>query len=41
MKPKFSVLGFLGLDGFLLLHQGLFPHGMDMADQDPHSIQNT
>ena len=41
MKPKFFVLGFLGLAGFLSLHQGVLPHWMDMAEQDPHSIQNT
>ena len=41
MKPKFFALGFLGLAGFLFLHQGLLPHWMDMAEQDPHSIQST
>ena len=41
MKPKFFVLGFLGLAPFLFLHQGFLPHWMDMVEQDPHSIQNT
>ena len=41
MKPKFFVLGFLGLAAFLFLHQGFLPHWMDMVEQDPHSIQNT
>ena len=41
MKPKFFALGFLGLGGFLFLHQWLPPHWMDMAEQGPHSIQST
>lgn len=41
MKPRFFVLGFLGLAPFLFLHQGFLPHWMDMVEQDPHSIQNT
>ena len=41
MKPKFFALGFFGLAGFLFLYQGLFPHRMDMAEQDPHLIQST
>ena len=41
MKPKFFALGFFGLAGFLFLYQALFPHRMDMAEQDPHSIQST
>ena len=32
---------FFGLAGFLFLYQELFPHHMHMAEQDPHSIQNT
>ena len=41
MKPKIFSLGFFGLAGFLFLYQELFPHHMHMAEQDPHSIQNT
>lgn len=41
MKSRFFVLGFLGLAGFLFLHQGFLPHWMDMAEQDPQSIQST
>ena len=42
MKFKFLVLiFFVGLAGFLSLHHGLVPYRMDMAEQDPHSIQST
>ena len=41
MKLKFFALGFFGIAGFLFLHQGLLPYRMDMAEQDPHSIQST
>tara|TARA_E500000178_G_C16381937_1_gene470654 strand:- start:38 stop:496 length:459 start_codon:yes stop_codon:yes gene_type:complete len=42
MKFKFLVLiFFVGLAGFLPLHHGLLPYRMDMAEQDPHSIQST
>ncbi len=42
MKFKFLVLiFFVGLAGFLSLHHGLLPYRMDMAEQDPHSIQST
>ena len=42
MKFKFLVLiFFVGLAGFLSLHHGLLSYGMDMAEQDPHSIQST
>ena len=40
-ETKFFFLGFLGLAGFLFLYKGLLPHRIDMAEQDPHSIQNT
>ena len=41
MKSRFLVLGLLGLAGFLFLHKGFLPHWMDIAEQDPHSIQST
>ena len=41
MKSRFFVLGFLGLAGFLFLHQGFLPHWTDIAEQAPHSIQST
>lgn len=41
MKPKYFVLGFFGLAALMYLYQGLFPHSMDMAEQDPHSVQST
>lgn len=41
MNPKYFVLGFFGLAGLMYLYQGLFPHRMDMAEQEPHSVQTT
>lgn len=41
MKPKYFVLGFFGVAGLMYLYQGLFPHRMEMDQQNPHSVQTT
>lgn len=41
MKPKYFVLGFFGVAGLMYLYQGLFPHRMEMDQQNPHSVQAT
>jgi mono/diheme cytochrome c family protein len=41
MNAKYFVIGFFALAGLMYLYQGLFPHRMEVADQDPHSVQST